>query len=253
METVELNLGEALYRQGDDSDFVYFVEAGEVEVRRQIDGDEVTVARLGKGQILGEMGVIQGAPRSASVVAAGDVRLMRMNAAAFTQAFGGADGTGLKILKMVCQRLAATNAAVGRAADRDAALRRDIGEIRLLGDSPFMSKLLGNTGIVVRSLPFEIGATPLSQIIVERDRLALPTKQMAAGQLRIELSPNGEVLLHNQAPGYYAEANGVALDAGSPEGASTPLRFGDNAIVAGGAKSQICLTLRIRRAKAAAA
>jgi CRP-like cAMP-binding protein len=62
--------GEEIVRQGDAGQELFVVVKGEVAV--QVDGNEV--ARLGPGGFFGEMSLLTGEPRSATVVAVDDVR-----------------------------------------------------------------------------------------------------------------------------------------------------------------------------------
>ncbi len=160
MQSVHLKASDVLYHEGDVSDGVYFIEAGEVEVRRAIRSGDITLAILGKGQIIGETSVVLHAPRSTSVVAKTAVDLAKIDADKFLEAFGGANDLGLKLLRMVCNRLSASNLSISALRENEGALRRVVSEIRLIGGSAAMSMLLGNTGVVVRTLPFEVGLTP---------------------------------------------------------------------------------------------
>jgi putative ABC transport system ATP-binding protein len=64
---VELEPGEVLFRQGDDSDLVYVVDVGQIELFRDLaDGSEELVNRVGVGGYFGELGPLLGMPRSAS-------------------------------------------------------------------------------------------------------------------------------------------------------------------------------------------
>jgi putative ABC transport system ATP-binding protein len=66
--------GESIFEQGDDSEFVYVVQSGEVDVIRVLaDGAEQQLNRLGPGQYFGELGPFLGFPRAASVRAKSDV------------------------------------------------------------------------------------------------------------------------------------------------------------------------------------
>ena len=68
--------GETLFRQGDRSDLVYTVESGTLDVIRVLaDGSETTVASVGPGDYVGELGPMLGFPRSATVRARTDVEL----------------------------------------------------------------------------------------------------------------------------------------------------------------------------------
>lgn len=64
--------GDVLVREGDYSDEVVVIREGTAEVRR---GDEV-LAELGPGDIFGEVGVLSGDMRSATIRATGGMRLL---------------------------------------------------------------------------------------------------------------------------------------------------------------------------------
>ncbi len=83
---VRLGAGESLFEQGDHSELVYTITAGEVDIVRVLaDGGEETLTRLGPGQYFGELGPLLGFPRSASARAHGDVELMAYNPREFRE------------------------------------------------------------------------------------------------------------------------------------------------------------------------
>ncbi len=259
MQSVHLAVGEALYREGDVSEGVYFIVSGEVEVRRSVGADDVTLATLAKGDILGEMGVIRNCPRSTTIVAATDVTLARVDDAAFLQAFGGKDGLGLKLLRMICNRLSVANASVGAPPEKDQAIRSEIGDIRLLGASPEMSKLLGTAGVVITSLPFEVGRTPGGKTHASERRLDLPINSPAAQldlrHFRIELGGDGRLQARDLESRLGCIVNGRRLSNFEKfeQVPVAPLLVGDNSIVAGGVYSPVQFTLRLRRTLTSAA
>jgi len=74
MQKVQFAVGEALFNEGDPSDRCFKIVSGNVEIRLVVRGMMVrgraeTIASCGPGEIVGEMSVIDGAPRSASAVA----------------------------------------------------------------------------------------------------------------------------------------------------------------------------------------
>ncbi len=77
--SVTLEAGEVLFTRGDASDLVYRVEDGEIEVLRPLEDDageqEVRVATMAAGRIVGEMGPLFGLPRSATIRALVPTRL----------------------------------------------------------------------------------------------------------------------------------------------------------------------------------
>jgi CRP-like cAMP-binding protein len=61
--------GDVIVRQGDTSMSLYVVISGRVSVSRCVGGDVVTIVEDGPGCLFGEMGLLDDAPRAATVVA----------------------------------------------------------------------------------------------------------------------------------------------------------------------------------------
>ena len=80
---VEYGPGQAIVRQGEQGDTLYLVARGEVLVRVRIDAGEREVARLGRGALFGEMSVLTGEPRTATVLATNDAALLAVDRDAF--------------------------------------------------------------------------------------------------------------------------------------------------------------------------
>ena len=68
--------GEVIVREGEPGDELYLLVEGTVEVRRRTGEGEVRLDTLGAGAYFGEMAVLDGSPRSATVVATSDVRAL---------------------------------------------------------------------------------------------------------------------------------------------------------------------------------
>lgn len=76
--------------QGELGQNLYVVLAGSVRVfRTEPDGRVVQLARLQKGQSFGELSLVEGKPRLASVVAEGVVKVLAISGEAFKQAYQG--------------------------------------------------------------------------------------------------------------------------------------------------------------------
>lgn len=68
IEWVSLQAGDTLFAQGDASDRLYFVLNGRLEaVYTDLAGSSAVVGRMLRGETIGEMGVLTGEPRSATV------------------------------------------------------------------------------------------------------------------------------------------------------------------------------------------
>lgn len=101
MDIRELETGEALFQEGDGADTAYIIEAGELEISTQADGHKVVICSLVDGDIVGEMGIIDGAPRTATATALKPTRLLCITQNQLTDRIAEADD----ILKLLVQVL----------------------------------------------------------------------------------------------------------------------------------------------------
>ena len=72
VETVSIRKGEVLFNEGDKANRAFFVKEGEVEILKESSGREVLLAVRGEGAVIGEMALLQSAPRSATIRARTD-------------------------------------------------------------------------------------------------------------------------------------------------------------------------------------
>ncbi len=103
-----LKKGEAIFAEGDAGDGLYVLLEGAVEIRKMDhSGKPQALARLGDGAAIGEMSLLAGdAPRSATAVAATDVRLLKLASARFARLLGSDDVAALKIIFNLAQVMA---------------------------------------------------------------------------------------------------------------------------------------------------
>lgn len=85
-----LNRNQVLFRQGDPADALYIVVSGRVRVATaDRAGNEKVLAFLGSGEVVGEMGLLSGSSRSATVVASTDVELLQLRKTDFDSVVAG--------------------------------------------------------------------------------------------------------------------------------------------------------------------
>jgi CRP/FNR family cyclic AMP-dependent transcriptional regulator len=114
---MRLSKGERLFGRGAPADAAYAIISGEVEVTIEgPDGRAVFLARLGSGTIVGEMGVLDGVPRSTNVYAARRTDLWRIERALVIDALTHESETALALLAVLVRRLRDTDALVDRNA-----------------------------------------------------------------------------------------------------------------------------------------
>jgi len=107
--------GEVLFRQGDAGEAAYVVESGAVEIRV----GELVVARMGPGEVFGELALIDGAPRSAQAVCVEAGALHALDKAELDFLRRNLRPAAYKILRVlagtVSERLRETNEQIARA------------------------------------------------------------------------------------------------------------------------------------------
>jgi hypothetical protein len=98
--------GEIIFEQGEPGDEMYVVVSGEVRVLVESgDNGNREVARRKVGETVGEMSVISGSLRSASLVAAGDVHLLSLDQKSFEGLLRERPEVSLAVMRMLCDRL----------------------------------------------------------------------------------------------------------------------------------------------------
>lgn len=74
-ERIKFNTGDIIFDEGEIGDMAYLVIAGEVEIFRSSGNRERVLATLDRGEIIGEMSLIDNSPRMASARALSDLEL----------------------------------------------------------------------------------------------------------------------------------------------------------------------------------
>jgi CRP/FNR family transcriptional regulator, cyclic AMP receptor protein len=95
--------GEAIFRRGDPALEFFVVETGKVEIRL---GEEV-LATVSENGIFGEMALIDGRPRTATAIAATDVRVVPVDEQQFLFLVRHTPYFALNVMRVVVQRLRA--------------------------------------------------------------------------------------------------------------------------------------------------
>jgi small-conductance mechanosensitive channel/CRP-like cAMP-binding protein len=103
--------GEAVTREGDQDDGLYMLVEGEGTVRIGTGRDEREVARLIPGQFFGEMSLMTGEARTATVIAATDMVCYRIDKPAFQHVLREMPGIADQIAEILVMRRTALTAA----------------------------------------------------------------------------------------------------------------------------------------------
>jgi len=157
-----LEPGQALFEEGEPSEEVAFVLEGEVEVLRRLGGREVPLGIVGPGEYVGEMGVIEGRRRVATVRARTRVRVRLIDRATFFDTVVRDPERARELLLRMSERLRNADdrlaGLLGGAGGRRPASRQS--RLLLYPDSDETARHLPGEGLAITRLPFLVGRRP---------------------------------------------------------------------------------------------
>lgn len=105
---------EILFREGDPSDCLYIIVAGEVRMSKQVANiGEEAMSILDKGNFFGEMGLLDDSPRSTDAIIHKNCKLLAVKRSSFLAFMAENQNIGYKFLltfaRTLCVRLRETN------------------------------------------------------------------------------------------------------------------------------------------------
>lgn len=178
-----LGAGEVLFRQGEPSDTIQFVLRGRLRAERlEPDGRQEVIGTIGRGEVVGELGLLQGTPRSATVTALRDTVVAVVGQDAFFELIERHPRTmaqlGLKALTRAAQ-------PPGEARPRILALLISpqlnyayvtglvVGELEKWGSVAIFSPELVDSALgapgASQARPGEVGDVPLAKLLHEAE------------------------------------------------------------------------------------
>jgi CRP-like cAMP-binding protein len=108
MEIERLVDGEQVFREGDSGDAWYVIFEGQASVLKHVEDGQLHIAVLERGSCFGEMAILDGQARSASVIAQGPLTVFRFRRARFEELLDegslGAYKLVLGMARMLSQR-----------------------------------------------------------------------------------------------------------------------------------------------------
>ena len=105
MKEVRYTEGQTIFEKGDFGNSMFVIYEGEVAVM----DSNTQLASFGRGEVFGELALLDAEPRSAAVVAQTDVQLFRIDQADFYDLMDERGEVLRNIIKMLCQRLRTQN------------------------------------------------------------------------------------------------------------------------------------------------
>jgi CRP-like cAMP-binding protein len=117
-ERLEFMDGERLFRQGDFGDAAYIILDGSADVLVETPGGAVKVAQLTRNDIIGEIAILCDVPRTATVVASGELATLKVSKDGFFHLVTQFPQIGVEVMHELASRLHHTTQALTAARAR---------------------------------------------------------------------------------------------------------------------------------------
>ena len=113
-EIVEFEDGDIVFKSGDSADFAYVIMDGAVDVVTETDSGPVVSMTIKQNQLIGELGLLNNAPRIATLIANGNLRAMKITGDMFFRLLRENTDVALDVIRMLANKLTQTNAVVDK-------------------------------------------------------------------------------------------------------------------------------------------
>jgi hypothetical protein len=94
-----------IFHQGDEGNMMFVIVEGQLRVLRSMNGVEQELAQRGPGEFFGEMAIIESAPRSATLCAQTDVRVLAIDGEMFKGILRERPDVSFAVLRSLSRRL----------------------------------------------------------------------------------------------------------------------------------------------------
>src|SRR3984957_760966 len=220
--------GQDLFKEGDSADSVFRLLSGAVDILRDLDGNPILLGRIGAGQFIGEMGVVENRPRNATARAASEVEVEILTPNEFFDQIAGSPRVVRELIQRLSRRLREADDRIVNDERRSGEPR----ETRKDADSQTALELVKNAYLSAKNpwlrtqldelvglgdLPFVVGRGPVA-------REGLPPLQPTE-IIRCDLRSTLGTIVNGEPIGDHFR------------GDEAPLRAGENEVIAGGVNS----------------
>jgi len=164
--------GETILREGEDSNSVCRIIDGRVEVVKEHGPQVVVLGHIGTGEYVGEMGVIQGRPRCATVRAENEVTVEWIERAEFLKLVSENNQTAFELIIRLSERLTSLNSVYSESVISDRPVSQteqfstsvtagsEPSKVSIYGHAPELEDFLPPEGLVIDAYPYVVGRLP---------------------------------------------------------------------------------------------
>ena len=243
MNEVRFSPGAQIFEEGDPAEAAYVVREGEVEIVKAIEGVDVTLAKLGPGEIFGEMGLVDDKPRSAGAVAKGAVTLERMSHEHFMYVLMHRPKEAISYLKVLFERLRSVNAMIGLGEIAPPAVEapKEV-LLKLLPASPEAHRFLPEEGLDIERVPFRFGRAHADPMATN-DFVVVDQNPYSVSRYHFLIDREGEGYVLRDRGSYLGTiVNGESIGGKRAKG-QVSLKAGANEVVVGAERSPFRFTI----------
>ncbi|MBU2499545.1 MAG: cyclic nucleotide-binding domain-containing protein [Proteobacteria bacterium] len=242
--------GETVIREGARGTSAFIILSGAAEVFRGSKEKEILLATLGRGQVFGEMGLINDQPRAASIRALTEIKVMSVSRDRFNDLLIENPFILVPIMRGLFEKLRQVNEVLaGKSETIDGALYEDKAfDVVMEGQTMEAKEALAKTRLQITKFPFLIGRASrnrdtdvfcLNDLFVKEEKPYLVSRnQMAIDNIK------GAIWVIDRGSAFGTIVNGREI---GRKGGVTRVRLDDeeNQIVLGPVNSKYIFLLRV--------
>lgn len=109
-ERLTFPAGGELFHQGDPGEAAYIILSGQADVLIDTPSGEMSVAKVGKNDLVGEIAILIDVPRTATIRAETEITTLAINKDLFFRMISEFPGMAVEIMRELAHRLEATTA-----------------------------------------------------------------------------------------------------------------------------------------------
>ena len=252
--------GEIIFRMGEYGEYAYRILEGEVEILISDDEKEITLARLGAGEVFGEMGMVGRSPRSATARALSSLTVEVMTEEDFNETLLKDIDALLPFLSSIFNRTRYLNQQLQELQLKGASYKSKVGKtifggksgiksIHLVADSEFLKRQGSLKHREVDEFPFYIGRRRETAAVdvFQKNQLAIFDERpfsISRNHCAVEVL-DGSVYIRDRGSHTGTIVNGKRINGSGTSVDRVELNAGENSLILGGADSKIRLKVII--------
>ena len=123
-EMVSFQDGDTVMCAGDSADVAYVIMQGAVNILAETDSGPTVVSTLSQNQLIGELGLLNNAPRVATLVANGELKAMKITDEMFFRLLRENSDVALDVIRMLSNKLTQSHALVEKLKQENEVLQQ---------------------------------------------------------------------------------------------------------------------------------